>query len=220
MCVAAEMLGVLGGLTSAAGSIAQANAQAKAYEQQAKIAQQNARLAELQGVRELEKGAREEQRFRRQARQFQSTQRSQLAASGSQLAGSNANVLADTAMGIEQDATLLRFNTLQSKYERDVQAVNFRNEASAARANASNAKTAGIFGAFTGLLNTGVQIAGMTAGPVTGADTSSGAIKIVDNNNFGKAYNFGDQYDFNGWGGIKNYDAWRRYKGLYSNSWY
>lgn len=176
----ATALTIGAGLFGAAGSVMQGRAQAAAYEQQAKIAQQNARLAQLQGERELEKGAREEQRFRRQARQFQSTQRAQLAASGSQLAGSNLNVLADTASGIEQDASMLRFNTLQNKYERDIQALNFRNEANAAMANASNAKSAGLFGGFTTLLSTGARIAGMTAGAQSGADTSGHSIKIKD----------------------------------------
>ena len=135
-------------------------------------------MAELQGARELERGAREEHRFRRQARQFQSSQRTALAASGTQMSGSPLNVLADTAMGIEEDATMLRYNTLQSQYERDVQAVNFRNEAHAARASAKNARTAGWLGGFTSLLNTGVQIAGMFAGTPTGARVDGGGIQI------------------------------------------
>ena len=168
------------GLIGAAGSVAQGNAQARAYEAQAQAAQQNARLAELQGERELEKGAREEQRFRRQQRQFQGTQRAALAASGVQMGGSALSVLADTASGIEEDAAMIRFNTLQSKWERDAQAVNFRNEANAMSANADNARSAGRIGAFSTLLGTGLGIAGMTAGMPTGASVSrSGAIKIA-----------------------------------------
>ncbi|MBR1604421.1 MAG: hypothetical protein IJ667_13405 [Synergistaceae bacterium] len=182
MCVTlAAGLAAAGGLFGAAGSIMQGRAQAKAYEQQAKIANHNARLAQLQGVRELEKGAREEQRFRRKARQFQSSQRSLLAASGLQQTGSVLNVLSDTSSGIEEDASMIRFNTLQNKWQRDAQAVNFMNEASAMRANASNAKTAGYMGGLTTLLGTGLQVAGMTAKPLGGgnvASTTSNSIKI------------------------------------------
>lgn len=171
-------LAAAGGLIGAAGSVAQGNAQARAYEAQAKIAQQNARLAELHGEREMERGAREETRFRQQARQFQGTQRAQLAASGVQLGGSALSVLADTAQGIEEDAAMIRFNTLQDKWERDVQAVNFRNEASAMNANAGNARTAGQIGAFSTLLGTGLSIAGMTAGFPVGASAKGNAITI------------------------------------------
>ena len=177
MCLPVPLM-IAGGLVSAAGSVIQGNAQAKAYEAQAKVAQNNARLAELQGARELEKGAREEHRFRRQARQFQSSQRTALAASGAQMGGSALSVLADTGMGVEQDATMIRYNTLQSQYERDVQAVNFRNEASAARASAKNARTAGWIGGFTSLLSTGVQVAGMRAGQPTGAKVDGGNITL------------------------------------------
>ena len=177
MCLP-PMLAIAGGLVSAAGSVIQGNAQARAYEAQAKVAQNNARLAELQGVRELEKGAREEREFRRQGRQFQSSQRTALAASGAQMGGSALSVLADTGMGIEEDATVIRYNTLQSKYGRDVQALNFRNEASAARSSAKNARTAGWIGGFTTLLSTGTQVMGMTAGQPTGAKVSGGNITL------------------------------------------
>ena len=171
MCLP-PIVAVAGGLMSAAGSVMAGQAQAAAYEAQAKTAQQNARLAELQGVEELKKGAREEAGFRQQARQFQGSQRAAVAASGAQMSGSALSVLADTAQGIEDDATTLRYNTLQSKYGHDMNALNFRNQASAARAGAKNAKTAGWFGGFSTLLNTGGQVLGMT--PRTPAATGGG----------------------------------------------
>ena len=177
MCLP-PMIAIAGGLLSAAGSVVAGNAQAAAYEAQAKVAQQNARLAELQGVEELKKGAREEERFRREARQFQGSQRTAMAASGAQVSGSALSVLADTAMGIEEDATTIRFNTLQSKYGRDVEALNFRNQASAARASAKNARTAGWIGGFTSLLSAGGQVAGMSAGYPTGARVRGGNITL------------------------------------------
>lgn len=190
MCL--PVLAIAGGLVSAAGSVIQGNAQAKAYKAQAQVAENNARLAELQGARELERGAREEQKFRRQARQFQSSQRTALAASGAQVGGSALSVLADTNRGIAEDATTIRFNTLQNKYERDVQAVNFRNEASAARSSAKNAKMAGWIGGFTSLLSTGVQVAGMRAGQPTGAKVDGGRITI-------RPYGQGYQGSYKNW---------------------
>ncbi len=173
------IVGAAGGLLGAAGSVIQGNAQAKAYEAQAEAANRNARLAELQGVQELERGAREEERFRRQQRQFQGTQRAQLAASGAQMGGSALSVLADTAGGIEEDAAMIRFNALQDKYARDVQAVNFRNEANAMNANAKNARTAGFIEGFSTLLGTGLNFAGMTAGTPGGVTFGAkNAIKV------------------------------------------
>ena len=186
MCLPALM--IASGLFSAAGSVMQGRAQAKAYEQQARVARQNARLATLQGIRELEKGAREEERFRRKARQFHGSQRAALAASGAQISGSLLNVLSDTRSGIEEDATMIRYNTLQSQYQRDVQAVQFRNEARAASANASNARTAGIFGGLTSLLSTGVKYAGITAGVPIGATVNGGSITLDDKVNDYKSW--------------------------------
>lgn len=162
-------LTVVGGLFSAASSVMAANAQAQAYEAEAKMAEHNARLAERQGVEALKTGAREEDRFRQQARQFQSAQKTTAAASGAQLSGSLLNVLADTSQGIEQDADALRFETLKGKWGHDVQAVNFGNQASSARASAKNARTAGWMGAFTSILGAGAQtLGGLPVGQKTG----------------------------------------------------
>ena len=206
MCLPA--LTLASGLFSAAGSIMQGRAQAKVYEAQARVAQQNARLATLQGIEELKKGAREEGKFRKKARQFQSSQRTRLAASGIQLGGSSASVLADTASGIEQDATAIRFNTLQSKYARDVQAMNFRNEANAARANAKNAKMSGVLGGIGSLFNTGMTYAGITAGVPTGTQVNGGSITVHGSNS--SWWRQTGQYSSNG------YKNWSR---VNSNPW-
>ena len=177
MCLP-PIIALAGGLFSAAGSVMAGQAQAKAYEAQARMAEHNARLAELQGARELEKGAREEGKFRREARQFQGSQLAALAASGAAMSGSPLAVLSDTAQGIEEDATTLRFNTLQNKWGFDVQQTNFLNEASSARASAKNAKTAGWIGGFTSLLSTGSQVLGMRAGHPVGASVKGGSITL------------------------------------------
>jgi hypothetical protein len=177
-------LAVAGGLVSAAGSVMAGQAQASAAEAQAKVASQNARLAELQGVEELHKGARDEHKMRQQAEQFQASQRSALAASGGTVGGSALSLLADTSQGVEEDATTLRYNTLQNKYERDVEAVNFRNQASAARAQAHNAKTAGWMGGFTTLLSTTGQVLGMNPIQPTGSSSKGGMIAVGANGDY------------------------------------
>lgn len=171
-------LAIASGLFSAAGSVMQGQQQAAMYEAQAKIAENNARLAEKASEEELRKSAREEHRLRQEARQFQGTQRATLAGSGAQLSGSPLSVLADTGMGIEQDAEMLRYNGLQKWWGRGVEATNFRNEANAAHSAASNARTSGWWGGFTSLLNTGISVAGMNAGPPQGAQISGGNINL------------------------------------------
>lgn len=162
-------LTIVGGLFSAASSVMAGRAQAQAYEAEARMAEYNTKLAERQGVEALKAGAREEERFRQQARQFQSSQRTTMAASGVQASGSALSVLADTAMGIEQDADTIRFNTLKDKWGFDVQRTNFLNQASAARTSAKNAKAAGWMGGFTSLLGTGAQVvSGLPVGQRTG----------------------------------------------------
>jgi hypothetical protein len=161
---------VVSGVLGAAGSVMQGNAQAAAYNAQAAAAEQNRGIAELQASESLQKGAREERRFRREANQFAASQESLLAASGAAMSGSALNVLADTAMGIEEDAAQVRYNTLKEKWGYDVQAVNFGNEASAARASAKSARTAGYIGAGTSILGAATNIWGSGALNATAAN--------------------------------------------------
>lgn len=160
-------LNILGGMFGAMSSVMAGQAQASALKAEAQIAEQNARTAERQGVEALKAGAREEASFRRRARQFQGAQRAEAAASGAQIAGSPLAALADTSMGIEEDATELRLQVLQQKWEHDVRQTDFLNRASAARSAAKSAQAAGWIGGFTSILGTGAKI---TAGlPAKGA---------------------------------------------------
>jgi hypothetical protein len=170
---------IISGLFSAGTAIYQGNQQAKAmkaqasaYDAQAQIAENNKAASLRQATESLNEGAREERRFRLQSAQFAGTQESALAASGATMGGSALNIMSDTAMGIEQDAMMLRYNTQKQKWGYDVQAVNFLNEADAARTSAhnarvsaKNAKTAGLIGAAGSLLGMGLNIWG--ASPVT-----------------------------------------------------
>jgi hypothetical protein len=175
MCLA---LAIAGGLFSAAGAVMAGQAQARAYEAQANVANQNARMAQMAGSEELKRGAREEAGFRERARQFQAAQRTALAASGAQLSGSSLNVLTDTAQGIENDATTMRYGTLQRKWGYNASAVNFTNQAAAARSAAKNASTAGGIGGLSGLLSTAGTVAGMTPKTGTGSIVKNGTITV------------------------------------------
>ena len=149
---------IIGGALGAVSSIYQGESQARAYRAQAQAAEGNRRTSELLAREALQEGAREEKQFRRQARQFAASQEAALAGSGAQMSGSALNVTADTAMGIEEDAAMIRYNTLKNKWGYDVQAVNFANEARSARSAARGARTAGLFGAATSILGAGTNI--------------------------------------------------------------
>ena len=189
---------ILSGVVSAGSSILAGQQQSAMYKAQAQVAEQNAKTAAAQGEEALMTGAREEKQLRRQGAQFAGAQMARMAASGGQVGGSALSVLADTGMGIEEDAEMIRYNTMKNKWGMDVQATNFRNEASAARAAGKNAKTAGYLGAFNTLLGTAGSVWGSTGsklknGQITVGGGMSDYYKWQD-----------DQKHFNQYGGWRN----------------
>ena len=202
---------ILGGVFSAASSIYQGRQQAKAYEAQAQVAENNRRTSELLAREALNEGAREEQKFRRQARQFAASQEAGLAGSGAQMSGSALNVMADTASGIEQDATQIRYNTLKNRWGYEVQAVNYLNEANAARASAKNAKRAGLFGAAGSILGMSANIWGASPNGPMNAAAKGGVIKINAPNNPGN-FGIGGRMNYVPPDSISglSYDWWRK----------
>jgi len=158
---------VIGGLVSTAASVIgqqqQARAVARQADYQAQVAEQNRAIAQAQSQEALAAGAREERRFRQRAEQFAATQRAMFAASGVQMSGSPLNVIGETAFGIGEDVTQLRYNALKSMWGHEVQATSFLNEANQARATAASARHAGRsawIGGVGSLLSTGAQIWG------------------------------------------------------------
>jgi hypothetical protein len=160
------------------------NAQARDYEAQSKIALNNKAMAENQASETLAEGAREERRFRLRALQEQAAQEAGFAASGAAISGSPLLAMADTAQGIEEDAAMIRFNTLKQKWGFDVEGVNYLNQSGAAlqsaanaRASAKNARRAGTIGAVGSLLGAGLNIWGAASGPIN-ATASGNTIKV------------------------------------------
>lgn len=176
MCGLMTALTMLQGGFSAAGAVMQGNAQAKAAEAQARVAENNRKAAENAASEAGREGAREMTRFKKNAAQFAASQESQLAASGVAPGGSAAAVMADTAMGIEQDAETIRFNALKKRWGYQVEATNYANEAGAARATARNARVAGYMGAATSLIGTGATLWQNDA--FKGTKAKGGQIKI------------------------------------------
>jgi hypothetical protein len=161
MCTIAAAIGAVG----AVGSLMQGQAAKSAAMAQASANEQNARIADEQARDAVRRGAYEELKFRRQAAILQGQQRSMLAASGVEVdTGSPLAIQDASRREADQDAAVIRFDAEREAWAHGVQATNYRNAASAARAEGRNAMTAGLIGAGTGLLSVGGEYAGYMKG--------------------------------------------------------
>ena len=152
MCTIAAAVGTIG----AVGNLMQGQAASAAGRAQAAANDQNARMADEQARDALRRGAYDELRQRRQTSILQGQQRAVLAASGVEIdSGSALDVQEATGLEGEQDAAIIRYNAEREAWGYGVQATNYRNAASAARAEGKSAMTAGIIGAGTSLLSVG-----------------------------------------------------------------
>ena len=151
MCTVVAALGAM----SAVGSLVQGYAAKSAANAQAAASEQNAKIADEQARDAVKRGAYDELKLRRQMSILQGQQRSALAASGVEVdTGSSLALQEATRKEGDQDAAVIRFNAEREAWGYGVQATNYRNAASAARAGGKNAMTAGIIGAGTSLLGT------------------------------------------------------------------
>jgi len=137
MCIAAA--GLLGGLVSAAGSLAAASAQAAQQRAQAKFADQQAQI-------ERERGALEVRRERRKGRRAIGRAIAGFGRAGVGLSGSPSVLLTYVDAENDLDADALRFNAAW-------RAGRFRFDAELARSRASAAKTRGFFSAASPIIN-------------------------------------------------------------------
>ena len=173
------MCTMLATVIGAAGTLMQGMAANSAARAQAAAANQNARIAEAQAHDALERGGQEELRLRRQMAQLQGTQRSMLAASGVDVDSGSALDVQDASMREgEQDAAAIRFNAAREGWGHQVQAANYRNEASAARAAGRNAPFGSVVGAGTSLLSAAGSGA-WAKGSTSGVKAASRNIKTV-----------------------------------------
>ena len=140
---------ILGTAMTAYSTYQSGRSQQKIAEFQAKQANANAEAA-------LEEGRIAEVQHRRQVAQTMGTQRASLAASGADISDMNSsaqNILGDTAQWGDYDARMIRYNS-------EMQAWNYRNQATQYRAEGKAASRAGAIGAGVSLLNGASQVAG------------------------------------------------------------
>ena len=147
------MCTVLATALSAVSGIMQGMAANSAAKAEAAAANQNARIAEAQSTDAIARGGKEELSHRRKMSALQGEQRAQLAASGVSVDTGSALAMQDASMSEgEHDAAAIRFNAAREAWGHNVQATNYRNQASAAKAAGRNALTGSIIGAGTSLL--------------------------------------------------------------------
>ncbi len=135
------------GASLALGGLSAVN-QYQAGRDQAKVANANADAAEAQAQDSINRGNAAADEARRRSRQAAGTQAAIMGATGADMSmGSAADIFGDTAQFGELDALTTVNNAQREAYGYEVQAGNYRNQASAARKQ-------GNMGALTTLLTT------------------------------------------------------------------
>jgi hypothetical protein len=173
MCTGLEFLGVamsaVGSAMQANAAMAAARAQANAIrvqseaaarqaEYQAELIEQNRKVALQQAETAGARGKIEEERLRMEGRAFKGAQRAAGAASGVDISvGSPLSLVADSAMLVEQDAAMSRFNTMAEKWGFQAEAAGLEGRKRLALFEAKNDRALGELGAenalYTGRLN-------------------------------------------------------------------
>lgn len=132
----------------------QGRAQQQAANAQATAAETNARIAEQSATDAVKRGGAEELRMRRRLRGLIGSQNTAAAASGISLdSGSLTDVRLSSMDEAERDIAINEQNTQRERWGYQMEATNYRNAASAARASGKNAFTGGLIGAGTSLVS-------------------------------------------------------------------
>lgn len=138
---------------SALGSLMQGYSAQQAAKSQAAAMEQNARIADQQATDTVQRGGREEADIRRNAQRIAGAQRAQAAASGLALdSGSLTDAAIQSATNASRDVAKNAINHAKEAWGYNMQANNYRAQASAARASGRNAMLGGIINAGTSLL--------------------------------------------------------------------
>lgn len=154
MCVAPAILSGAGTALGVVSAVQEGRAQSAAYQNQANAADQNAKIAERQAVTAAQNGAQEEKEMRRRGAATIGAQKTAFAASGIDSgSGSATDVINDTSSQNELDALAIRKNSANQVWGYQADQTNYKNQASASRTAAKNARTAGNLNAFGTLLS-------------------------------------------------------------------
>lgn len=132
-----------------------ANAQARGQAQQAAM---NRDAANVAAADALERGNEEQQRHYRKVSAMQGAQRAAMAANGIDIGfGSALDVVGDTAMYGEEDASSIAKNTVREARGFEIQAANFESDRRSAKKAASGALIGGAFNVGSTILGGAMQ---------------------------------------------------------------
>jgi hypothetical protein len=129
---------------------------------EAKVATANAAIKTDQASDALARGRIDNLRYQRQLAQQMGEQNARLAANGIDIGyGSAANVRADTAMFGREDVNTINENAIRETKGYEVDAMNYRAEASAKKSAATGALIQGAFGVASTVLGGATQVSKM-----------------------------------------------------------
>lgn len=149
-----------GGITNAIGSLFGGSAQSNMYQYQAGIAAMNAQIAKQNASYDLAVGEVQAQQSGMKTRAVLGATRAAQGASGLDLnTGTAVQVRASEAELGAEDMALIRSNAAKRAYGDEVEAVQDTAQSQLDTYAASNARTAGMIGAFSSVLGAGGSVA-------------------------------------------------------------
>lgn len=178
LAVAGAVAGAASSIVSGMQGYATGKAQQQMYEYNARIADNNARLA-------IEQGEREAEEQRRQNRRLQAAQVNALGSAGIVSgAGQALDITSDSAFRGELDA-------VTAKYNRDLEAWNYQNEATSLRYQGSVARHQGKLSLINGVLEAGVSLISSGMGWAGAIGKAAGGATKVTSSMSQKLFGFG-----------------------------
>lgn len=148
MAVLSAVLTVVSGAVSAIGAIQQGNAAAASAEYNAKVDERNRIIADQNRKLNVQQAEIDASDKRRENRRTLSTIRAAYGASGLDLAGSPLDVLEDSALELELDASRISYEGRARNREGGIQMQGFTESAALRHMEGKAAKSAGMISAF------------------------------------------------------------------------
>jgi hypothetical protein len=146
-------------IISGIGQVMAGNAAAAAANYNAQIAGQNALFAEERAKDALERGHLEEERVRREGTLVRKGQEARYGAAGIDVGyGSPMDAIISSATQAELDALTVRENANREAEDFEREAWSYRSGAELSKAEARNARTAGLIGGIGSVLSGGTEI--------------------------------------------------------------
>ena len=180
----------------------QGKAQAAMYNQQARVAEANARISDRKQEQIADQALQERDKMSDKMRLIQGQNTAETGASGLMMAGTPLQLMASSYDEYNKDINNWETNKNNSIYNEYLNGVNYRNEASSARAAASNAKTQGRLQMLGTILSGASSMYGLKQ-QYAGSSASANKYKTV----------YGGDTTFDAFSGMRQADTMRMENG-------